>query len=312
MCTVTIQAASSCATTRPPSQPWKPVSSTAATTGQRMRGTVAMAAPRRDGRREDHEADDHAEQPVQVLGPHQRRVELRRVELGRQSGRRGRRNPRAETARPVGAAETGPRRPHQAADADEQIGDGGRGNGQALKRRERDIAPGRAIWYTAGRPDRAGPGPDRICAPAPRRGRLDRRLRAILRSGLRIAATMAGARRCRPAPSPDITSPARRRSRSPPSTVGGVATLHEVRDAGVAAVPARARPHRRLRAAAVQVGRSVHRPGALDAHRPVAGGGAAALRRAVRRRRERDAMTTAVLLRRSGVPSVAAAVRASR
>ena len=39
MCTVTIHAARSWATTRPPSQPWNPVSSTAATIGQRMRGS---------------------------------------------------------------------------------------------------------------------------------------------------------------------------------------------------------------------------------------------------------------------------------
>ena len=37
MCTVTIHGASSCATTRPPSHPWKPVSSTAATIGHTMR-----------------------------------------------------------------------------------------------------------------------------------------------------------------------------------------------------------------------------------------------------------------------------------
>ncbi len=39
MCTVTIHAARSWATTRPPSQPWNPVSSTAATIGQTMRGS---------------------------------------------------------------------------------------------------------------------------------------------------------------------------------------------------------------------------------------------------------------------------------
>jgi hypothetical protein len=38
MWTVTIHAARSLATTRPPSHPWKPVSSTAATTGHRIRG----------------------------------------------------------------------------------------------------------------------------------------------------------------------------------------------------------------------------------------------------------------------------------
>ena len=44
---------------------------------------AAMPAPRRHGRGEDGEAHAHAEQPVQVLGPHQRGIELRGVELRR-------------------------------------------------------------------------------------------------------------------------------------------------------------------------------------------------------------------------------------
>ena len=134
MCTVTIQAARSCATTRPPSQPWKPVSSTAATIGQRMRGSRRWCRQAETVGARIDEPDGHAEQPVQVLGPHQRRVELRRVEAGRQVGGRGRRNPRSEAARPVGTAQTGARRPHQAADGDQEIGDGGGGNRQALER----------------------------------------------------------------------------------------------------------------------------------------------------------------------------------
>ena len=93
-----------------------------------------MMPPGRDGRGQDDEPDGDAEQPVQVLRPHQRRVELRRVEAGRQVGGRGRRNPRSEATRPVGTPQAGARRPHQSADGDQEIGDGGGGNRQALER----------------------------------------------------------------------------------------------------------------------------------------------------------------------------------
>ena len=83
---------------------------------------VAVMAKRRHQGGENQQADRHAEQPVEVLGPHQRRVELRRIEAGRQLGRRGRRNPRPEATRPVGTTKTGARRAHQPPDQNQQIG----------------------------------------------------------------------------------------------------------------------------------------------------------------------------------------------
>ena len=42
---------------------------------------LPIVAPRRDRRREDQETNGHAEQTVHVLRPHQRRIELRGIEL---------------------------------------------------------------------------------------------------------------------------------------------------------------------------------------------------------------------------------------
>ena len=101
MWTVTIHAASSWATTRPPSQPWKPDQQQRANRRPQDARVAPMMAPRRNGGGEDQEADGDAEQPVQVLGPHQRGLNCDGIELRRQLGGRHGRHPAAEAARPV-------------------------------------------------------------------------------------------------------------------------------------------------------------------------------------------------------------------
>ncbi len=97
---------------------------------------TAVMPPRRDRGRENQEADGDAEQTVQVLRPHQRRIEQRGIELRRQIRHRSRRDPSAKTARPVRAAEAGARRAHQAADENQEIGGGGRRECKPLERSE--------------------------------------------------------------------------------------------------------------------------------------------------------------------------------
>ncbi len=97
---------------------------------------AAVMTPGRDRGRENQEADGDAEQTVQVLRPHQRRVEQRGIELRRQVRHRSRRDPSAKTARPVRATEPGAGRAHQAADQNQQVGGSGRRECKALKRRE--------------------------------------------------------------------------------------------------------------------------------------------------------------------------------
>ena len=133
-CAVTIHAASPCATTRPPSQPSKPTSRNAAIGRPQDARLAAMVTPRRDRGRENQEADRDAEQTVQVLRPHQRRIEQRGIELRRQISRRRGRNPSAKTARPVRAAESRAGRAHQAADENQEIGSGGGPECEPLKR----------------------------------------------------------------------------------------------------------------------------------------------------------------------------------
>jgi hypothetical protein len=97
---------------------------------------VAMIAPRRDRGGEDQEADRDAEQTVDVLRPHQRGIELSGIELRREVSGRRRRDPRSETARPVGTSEPGARRAHEPADENQEIGRRRRPERQFLEGRQ--------------------------------------------------------------------------------------------------------------------------------------------------------------------------------
>ena len=100
---------------------------------------AAMMADRADQRREDQEADRDAEEAVRVLGPHQRRIELRGIERRRQCFCRGGRDPRTETARPVRTSQACARRAHQTADENQHIRRRRGPHGETLKRRHRSL-----------------------------------------------------------------------------------------------------------------------------------------------------------------------------
>jgi hypothetical protein len=94
---------------------------------------ISVMPPRGDGGGEDQKPDGDAQQSVQVLRPHQRRVELRDVELRWQIGGGGGRDPGSEAARPVGTPEPRTRCAHEAANENQDIRRGRRPQCEALK-----------------------------------------------------------------------------------------------------------------------------------------------------------------------------------
>src|SRR5262249_46406821 len=66
---------------------------------------TTMMAPSRNNRCENQETHCHTEQSIEILGPHQRRIEERTVKLRREGRRRCRRNPGSEASRPVRTAQ---------------------------------------------------------------------------------------------------------------------------------------------------------------------------------------------------------------
>src|SRR5262249_10223465 len=63
-----------------------------------------IVTPRGDNRSENQKTNRHAEHAVEVLGPHQGRIEERRIKLRRKLRRRCGRNPESKASRPVGTA----------------------------------------------------------------------------------------------------------------------------------------------------------------------------------------------------------------
>ena len=86
---------------------------------------TAFAVPERlqEGGR-DEKSDEHADEPVHVLGPSFEHVELAGVEAGWKAFGGGGRNPQAEAPGPVGAAQTGPGSANKSAHKDEEDGGG--------------------------------------------------------------------------------------------------------------------------------------------------------------------------------------------
>jgi hypothetical protein len=95
---------------------------------------TAFAVPERlqEGGR-DEQTDEHADEPVDVLGPCFEHVELAGVEAGWQTFGGGGRDPQAEALWPVGAAQPGAGGANKSAHKDEEDGGGHGGQRGFLK-----------------------------------------------------------------------------------------------------------------------------------------------------------------------------------
>jgi hypothetical protein len=93
-----------------------------------------MVTPCRYDCRQDKESYRHTQEPIEVLGPHQRSIELRRIELRREVCSRRRGNPRTETPRPIGATEARTGSADESADKNQEVSGRRRPEGDPLER----------------------------------------------------------------------------------------------------------------------------------------------------------------------------------